>query len=199
MSHDPDPPETRFLADRMLGTLTRYLRFMGYDTVSANGWSPGDSREDTRLLDLACRENRILLTRDHELARRGKKQAVLVETEDVIAQVGQLIETGHIVRRLSMSRCSLCNTELCRATEEEIASASYAPDVKTGYTFFWCSRCGRLYWNGTHQRSLRERIETTPEHSHNLAGFRLFLSPPCRKNTVFNSGFYPLENDSPVL
>ncbi|HOB07743.1 MAG TPA: Mut7-C RNAse domain-containing protein, partial [Methanoculleus sp.] len=25
--------ERRFLTDRMLGTLTRYLRFMGYDTL----------------------------------------------------------------------------------------------------------------------------------------------------------------------
>lgn len=158
MSHEPVTPETRFLADRMLGTLARYLRFMGYDTVSANGWSPGDSREDTRLLDLACRENRILLTRDHELARRGKKQAVLVGAEDVIEQVGELIDRGLISRRLLMSRCSLCNTLLRRATDEEIASASYAPKEKTGYTFFWCEPCRRLYWNGSHQRRIRERI-----------------------------------------
>lgn len=160
MLHEPVPSETRFLADRMLGTLTRYLRFMGYDTVSANGWSPGDSREDTRLLDLACRENRILLTRDHELARRGKKQAVLVETEDVLAQVGQLIDRGLIVRRLSMSRCSLCNTLLRTATDDEISSAPYIPVKREGFTFFWCDRCGRLYWNGSHRKHLQQRIES---------------------------------------
>jgi|GEM_PF-4280056 len=55
----------------MLGTLTQYLRFMGYDTRSANELKPGNSREDTELLELAERGDRILLTRDAELARRG--------------------------------------------------------------------------------------------------------------------------------
>jgi uncharacterized protein with PIN domain len=43
--------QKRFLADRMLGTLTRYLRFMGYDTMSANSiaraW-PGRTRSSSR-------------------------------------------------------------------------------------------------------------------------------------------------------
>jgi len=52
----------RFLTDRMLGTLTRYLRFMGYDTMSANSLSPGNTREDTLLLDIASKDDRILLT-----------------------------------------------------------------------------------------------------------------------------------------
>jgi uncharacterized protein len=161
MCEEPVAHESRFLADRMLGSLTRYLRFMGYDTISANGWSPGDPREDSKLLDLAYREKRILLTRDHELARRGGEQAVLVEAEDVIGQIGQLIDRGLISRRLLMSRCSLCNTVLRRAAADEIDSAPYAPHEKTDYTFFWCDECRRLYWNGSHQRRLRERIVPT--------------------------------------
>jgi uncharacterized protein len=89
--------KNRFLADRMLGTLTRYLRFMGYDTISANGLSPGDSQEDTRLLDLAYRDHRILLTRDRELARRGGAQAVLVADGDVLTQIRQLSDRGLVV------------------------------------------------------------------------------------------------------
>ena len=83
------PPETRFVADRMLGTLTRYLRFMGYDTISANGFRSGDANEDTQLLALTLREHRILLTRDHELARRGQDRRVLVIDGDVLPQVQQ--------------------------------------------------------------------------------------------------------------
>jgi len=65
------PGQPRFLADRMLGTLCRYLRFMGYDTVSATEMAEGNTREDTILLARARAEGRILLTRDRELARRG--------------------------------------------------------------------------------------------------------------------------------
>ncbi|HVP96866.1 Mut7-C RNAse domain-containing protein [Methanoregula sp.] len=154
----PEPAETRFLADRMLGTLTRYLRFMGYDTVSANGFGTGTPDEDTCLLSLAAREHRILLTRDHELARRGGEQAVLVVAGDVLAQVRQLADLGLVEHRLPMSRCSLCNTVLRGATEDEIASARYAPHNQESYTFFWCDRCGKLYWNGSHGRRLQERI-----------------------------------------
>jgi hypothetical protein len=156
----PDPSaETRFLTDRMLGTLSRYLRFMGYDTVSANGFAEGNAKEDTLLLNLALQENRILLTRDTELAARGKGQAVLMKSDDVMEQVQQLIDRGLIARRLRMTRCSLCNTELREATPDETEDADYAPQDKNGLTFFWCVQCSKLYWNGSHGRHISERIE----------------------------------------
>jgi uncharacterized protein with PIN domain len=151
-------PEPRFITDRMLGTLTRYLRFMGYNTVSANGFEEGNSKEDTLLLACAEREDRFLLTRDTELALRGKDRAVLISSDDVLEQVQQLVDRGLIERRLVMDRCSLCNTTLRMATEAEIAGAEYAPHDRTGFTFFWCWQCGRLYWNGSHTKQLLERI-----------------------------------------
>jgi uncharacterized protein with PIN domain len=150
--------ETRFIADRMLGTLTRYLRFMGYDTTSANGLAEGNAKEDTLLLDMAVQESRVLLTRDGELARRGKERAVFVRSEDVMEQVQQLIDAGLIERRLTMSRCSLCNTHLRDAREGEIAGADYAPRDRNGISFFWCDHCRKLYWNGSHGKQLEERL-----------------------------------------
>ena len=155
----PDPPaENRFIADRMLGTLTRYLRFMGYDTVSANGFAGGNAKEDTLLLTLAVEDGRILLTRDTELAARGKERAVLITSDKVTEQVQQLIDRGLIVRRLMMSRCSLCNTVLRAATQEETGSADYAPRNRHGLFFYWCERCSKLYWNGSHGRHISEMI-----------------------------------------
>jgi len=152
-------PEPAFVADRMLGTLTRYLRFMGYDTVSANGLLPGNAKEDTLLLEMAEIEHRILLTRDHELARRGREHAILIGSDDVMVQVQQLVDRGLIERRVLMSRCSLCNTMLRAARPEEIDSVDFAPKDKTGLFFFWCNKCGKLYWNGSHGKMLSERIE----------------------------------------
>jgi uncharacterized protein with PIN domain len=151
--------ESRFIADRMLGTLTRYLRFMGYDTTSANGLAEGNAKEDTLLLGMTRQEHRILLTRDAELARRGGEHAVLIVPDDVMDQVQQLIDLGHIERRLVMSRCSLCNTLLRKAREEEIAGADYAPRDRTGFVFCWCEHCRKLYWNGSHGRNIWERID----------------------------------------
>jgi len=150
--------EPRFIADRMLGTLTRYLRFMGYDTTSANGIAEGNTKEDTLLLELSLQENRILLTRDAELAQRGKDRVILVRSEDVMDQLQQLVELGLIERRVTMSRCSLCNTVVREACECEIGGADYAPKDWRGLSFFWCEQCKKLYWNGSHGRMLEERI-----------------------------------------
>lgn len=159
MSPEPAPgSEPRFVADRMLGTLIRYLRFMGYDTISANDLSPGNSKEDTILLEISAREHRILLTRDHELAGRGNKHAVLMSSEDVLVQVQQLVDAGMITRRCLMTRCSLCNTVLRPATAQEIAGTTYAPRDAQELTFFWCEPCEKLYWNGSHGKQLSERI-----------------------------------------
>ena len=151
MSPDCGSPETRFVADRMLGTLTRF-RFMGYDALSANGFSPGNAQEDNLLLALAQDRHRILLTRDHELARRGNDRAVLVTEGDVLVQVQRLIDLGLIERRLLMSRCSLCNTVLREAGEDESGAAGYAPRDKSGFAFLWC---------GPVQKTVLERLAWT--------------------------------------
>lgn len=155
----PDSPaEQKFIGDRMLGTLTRYLRFMGYDTTSANDLSEGDKKEDTVLLGIARKEHRLLLTKDAELARRGEEHAILILSDDVMEQVQQLIDLHLVRRRLAMSRCSLCNTELREANTCEIQNATYAPKDWRNLTFFWCRQCGKLYWNGSHGRQLEDRL-----------------------------------------
>lgn len=154
-----DPPlEPRFLTDRMLGTLTRYLRFMGYDTTSATSLAEGNVREDTLLLEMAEEEGRILLTRDAELARRGRDRAVYLHPVDVMEQVRRLADLGLVKRRLALSRCSLCNTVLREATTCEIGDADYAPKDWRGLRFTWCGQCRKVYWNGSHGRQLEERI-----------------------------------------
>ncbi|HUK92735.1 MAG TPA: Mut7-C RNAse domain-containing protein [Methanomicrobiales archaeon] len=153
----------RFVADRMLGTLTRYLRFMGYDTLSANSLEPGNSREDTALLDIARAEGRILLTRDRELARRGGDMAVLVEGDDVMAQIRTLCSLGLITPVVVMDRCSLCNTGLRPATDAEVEAADYAPCERDSLEFFLCPTCRRIYWMGSHGRNLEASLKKSLE------------------------------------
>jgi uncharacterized protein with PIN domain len=155
----PHPEEQRFLADRMLGTLTRYLRLMGYDTESANEVPTGNRKEDSVLLEWARREGRILLTRDRELASRGGQNALWIQSEDVREQVLQLAAAGLIHAELRMNRCSLCNQPLRPARKEEIDASDYAPQDRMGQKFFWCCRCGKLYWMGSHGADLSRRLE----------------------------------------
>ncbi|KQC04994.1 MAG: hypothetical protein APR53_09190 [Methanoculleus sp. SDB] len=144
----------------MLGTLTRYLRFLGYDTLSANSIRRGNSREDTRLLGIAETSGRILLTRDRELARRGGPGALLIESEDVIEQISQLMRNRILPESLTlrMQRCSLCNTPLRPALPHEVADTPYSPKEKKGKEFYWCPRCRKLYWMGSHAEHLAKRL-----------------------------------------
>jgi len=149
----------RFVADRMLGPLTRYLRFMGYDTLSASAFAEGNTREDTLLLSLAEGEDRILLTRDRELARRAGAGAVLIRSERVMEQVQQLHSLGLIEPDLTMDRCGLCNGVLRPASTEEVESCGYAPLRREDLAFFWCDGCRKLYWMGSHGRNLKEDLD----------------------------------------
>jgi uncharacterized protein with PIN domain len=148
----------------MLGPLTRYLRFMGYDTTSANGLAPGNRKEDTLLLGLAVQENRILLTGDAELARRGRERTVLVRAGDVADQVRQLAGLGLVNPRSEFNRCSLCNTLLREAAAAEIDGTPYAPAMQDGLSFFWCETCRKLYWNGSHSTRIAGTIEQIREN-----------------------------------
>jgi len=145
----------------MLGSLTKYLRFMGYDTKSAVSMTLGNSREDTLLLDIAKKESRYLLTRDRELAKRGGELSFYLESDDVLCQVEALFLAGLIKNpaRFGMQRCIVCNTKLRSATPEEIKCTPYAPFGKGKGDFMWCPLCRKIYWSGTHSENMEKRIK----------------------------------------
>jgi len=58
----------------MLGTLAKWLRILGYDTL----FQP--ELNDHQLVRLARAEDRVLLTRDRELARRRGVRVLLVDS-----------------------------------------------------------------------------------------------------------------------
>ncbi len=152
------PDEPRFLVDRMLGTLTRYLRFMGYDTESAHSLRPGNTREDSILLGLAESEGRLLLTRDRELARRGGRCAIYIHENNVLGQIRQLADSKLIEPSLRMTRCSLCNEPLRPATRDQVMKTGYAPEKRDHLSFYWCRMCRKLYWIGSHGKDLEKRL-----------------------------------------
>jgi uncharacterized protein len=148
----------RFITDRMLGPLCRYLRLLGYDTLDTNRLQPGNPREDSEIIRIASTESRVILTRDRELARRGSDTAVLLSGNDVLDQVRDLVRLGLITPRLVLDRCPLCNSLLRPATPEEVQGTSYAPAVAPVSGYHWCPDCSHLYWEGGHCTLIRERL-----------------------------------------
>ncbi|WP_319580402.1 Mut7-C RNAse domain-containing protein [uncultured Methanospirillum sp.] len=158
------PSEPRFICDRMVGSLCRFPRLLGYDTLNANDLPPGNLKEDTILLKTASSENRILLTRDADLAHRDQDLVLYLTGERLEDQIRDLIMEGLIVPDLRLTRCSVCNTFLIPASEatpgvcmkevQEIIPCSPLEADK----ITWCPYCKKAYWEGSHTRKMREQI-----------------------------------------
>jgi hypothetical protein len=133
---------------------------MGYDTLSANDMPPGDPREDSKLLMIARDEDRILLTRDGELARRDQIQALFLNGERLEDQIRQLICASLIIPELRLTRCSVCNNPLIPITEDDFGRLKRKiPDFGTTQEpVLWCRQCTRAYWEGSHTSNMRNRI-----------------------------------------
>src|SRR3972149_761952 len=71
-----DAGDARFIADSMLGRLATWLRILGYDTLYFR------DAQDGRLVALARREGRILLTRDTRLLMRRRLCPMLFVRHD---------------------------------------------------------------------------------------------------------------------
>jgi len=134
------PP--RLLADAMLGKLARWLRILGYDTLYMQD-------DDARIAQRARAEGRVLLTRDRGLAQRRGLRTLLIEAQDLDAQ---MLEVVAALGRPAdgAPRCMLCNGELRRIPVE--VARSFVPSyvAQTQSLFHRCAECGKIYWQGTH-------------------------------------------------
>lgn len=161
----PEEKENKFFCDRMAGSLCKYLRFMGYDSISANILPPGNPREDTIILEIAGKEQRIILTQDAELARRGDTKAVRLCSSDLSDQINQLVKAGLIVPQIRLTRCSLCNTLLL----EGASTTKEQEHIPAGTPLAYCPVCKRHYWEGTHTMNLRRKLDQLITRSDKLA------------------------------
>lgn len=142
-----------FIADAMLGTLARWLRFFGYDCVFAE-------LPDDEVLRRARAESRWLLTRDRELAARGPR-TLLVQAEELEEQVAEVISRLELTPdpTLEHARCGACNG-LLEPTSPETAQPLVPPHVAaTASSFRHCAGCGRVYWPGSHSPRIVARME----------------------------------------
>ncbi|MHB1006130.1 MAG: Mut7-C RNAse domain-containing protein [Chloroflexota bacterium] len=143
----------RLVADAMLGRLARWLRAAGYDTLYDN------RLDDTALARLSREESRWLLTRDNQLAARKGLRAILVESDNLIAQLTQVLTVLPPPTGEAFGRCPACNGALeevdWRSAEGRVPAYIWESQPE----FHLCRGCGRLYWRGTHYERMRERLD----------------------------------------
>jgi len=140
----------RFVADHMLGSLARWLRIMGYDTVYDK------SLDDPGIANLARAESRFILTRDRELAK--EPGALMIEADDLDLQLKAIAEKYGLKFHDDLIRCSACNGEL--ADLDKVQAKESVPEgaFENNEKFWKCSKCGKVYWKGTHWHGIMDRF-----------------------------------------
>jgi uncharacterized protein with PIN domain len=138
----------------MLGSMARWLRFFGYDTVFLE---PG--LKDSVLSEQARTEGRWLLTKDRGLASAGPR-TMLIRSGDLDDQLVEVF--GRLDQRpdatLKIARCSECNGELVDIAREEVAEVAPPHVLATAPRFRRCSVCRRVYWLGSHTGKILARM-----------------------------------------
>ncbi len=157
----------KFIADRMLGRLARWLRLFGYDTLVIKK----QENEDDVLLKLAEKEGRILISRDRVLVSKARKrgiEAYNVQSPEIMEQLKEIQEKFKISIEPEMDRCTVCNSMIRKVKPEEmelVSSKEYVfPEMlKSGIEFWVCDACGQVYWQGKHWENIKERVERLKE------------------------------------
>lgn len=143
--------KVRFIADVMLGSLSRWLRLFGFDTLYSNNFT------DKELIKISIQDCRILLTKDTLLAKSKLLKSVLfIHSENVKEQIKEVLsQIPCLVNLVSLKpRCPLCNGEMEKVKKNEVEKIGYEiPDyiVFTSEEFIICKLCKKVYWHGTHK------------------------------------------------
>jgi hypothetical protein len=142
----------RFVADAMLGRLAKWLRILGYDTLYDPAWA------DPHLVRLARAEERLLLTRDRELARRRGVRVLFVESEALPEQLAQLRQACGVTAAAPFTRCPRCNALLQPVAKEQLWDEVHSYTYATQDEFRRCPQCQRPYWRGSHHAKMEELL-----------------------------------------
>lgn len=138
-----------FIVDVNVGKLAVWLRALGYDTVFVNPIDDGE------LVEIALKENRIVLTRDSGIMRRrvvtsGHLTALHIHGIDWRQQLSQVIHAFKLRGHAPFTRCVKCNSPLESCPRQQAAVSVPKLVLSTQEEFFSCPTCRRIYWQGSH-------------------------------------------------
>ena len=140
----PDP--VSFVLDVHLGKLARRMRLLGFDVCYRN------DLDDAEIMDIAERENRIILTRDLGILKHRKVMCgYLVRSDHLDYQLREVLKRYDLHGRIRLwLRCMVCNGLMERVNKAEV-EPFLEPKTRLYYEdFHRCSNCSRLYWKGSH-------------------------------------------------
>jgi uncharacterized protein len=136
-----------------LQKLAILLRILGFDVLYSQ------NKDYILVINLAKRENRILLSRVKFL--RKLPWIFYLKEDDLDGQLEQTIkELKLTVKKENIfTRCSKCNNFLQEIQEDEVKREIPFDVFGRGYWFKRCFNCGKIFWNGNHMITLKEKFK----------------------------------------
>lgn len=144
----------KFVADKMLGRLAKWLRIIGQDVTY------GSHLSGYGLVRAARKEGRVILTRDRGIAKKNPTEYLLIRSDHFREQLRQVVDAYHLDPvKEAFTRCVECNTVLefipKKAVEEKVPP--YVFSTQEGFSF--CRKCQRIYWPATHQQKMVQELK----------------------------------------
>lgn len=148
----------RFLVDINVGRLAKWLRILGYDAAVR------PDAEDGELVRRAMADGRVLLTRDALIPQRrvvaqGRLRVILLRSEEPMAQLRQVMEDLGLDPSGAFTLCIECGARLRDRPKDTVVGLVPPYVFQTQQAFMECPACGKLYWQGTHWRNMRRKLE----------------------------------------
>ena len=145
----------KFVVDKSLGKLSKWLRILGFDTIYEGDF-------EGTLFDQEFEPDRMILTRTLQVqAKFSMQPLVFIEPNDPQEQLKQVIVTLGLKKSdiKLFSRCLACNVHIFAVSKQQVFGR--VPDYvfETNDTFQQCPNCNKIYWPGSHGVRIAERIE----------------------------------------
>ncbi len=169
------PEQPRFIVDVMLGSLSKWLRILGFDTLYRR------DLDDNELVRIAKQEQRILLTKDTHLATSKRAGTCLFigahdtreQLKEVLSAVVPHQQPAAVTEKSSLKsddfmehaqwklppRCTRCNGPLSPVSKESVANDVPEHVLINCDSFLQCGECSKIYWEGTHKRMIDKRVQ----------------------------------------
>ncbi len=152
----------KFAVDIMLGTLAKWLRIIGCDTLFHSHWREAD------LIRLIEDEGRCVLTRNLSLVRKAATESCLfVNSQKLKEQFAQVVRHYNLdVETNLFSICTVCNAQVQPIAKDKVKELVPAYIFEHHDIFLQCPLCGRIYWQGSHMSNVKRWISEALAGNH---------------------------------
>jgi uncharacterized protein with PIN domain len=143
-----------FIADTMLGKLSRWLRILGYDTV----YDKNATIE--QIADMALNSDAAFLTRrTYFPIKTAIKNMVFIPHEKIEDQLKYIAERFNLnISGPFFTRCLNCNKEIVPVAKDKLQGKVPQRTFEGTNDFYLCPQCNKIYWHGTHYKNTLNKL-----------------------------------------